>query len=631
MKQRTHRKAGARWGRALLHRGLGRRVAAAVATVALITAWGTAVGGAASKSPSAHKDKVSGGVVTDAEPLGEPPNYLFPIVTDNVTTFTNDEIAGLLWKGLYTFDANTPEIDYAQSIGDVPVFSDGDKVVTITMKHHVWSNGNPVTARDVEFDLNMIRAVGPLWAGHVTGGFPANVKSFDVVGTYEFRLDLTRAFSPTWFDDDQLTDLVPLPQTTWDKTSATGPVGNYDLTAAGAKSVYKFLNGQAEHPATYTTNPLWKVVDGAWTLSTFGGASSPTVFVPNTKYSGHHATISKFELVPYTAGSAEMNALRSGPNDLSIGTIPTNDIPEAKVVAAEGYTEYQEDSYIVNYIVINFTNPKLAPLFDQLYIRQTLQHLVDQKTDIASFQHGLGAPDYGPTPAEPRNSPFTSSDEKTNPYPYSVADAVKLLKKHGWTVNKGGTDVCAAGGAGAGHCGAGVTAGEKLSIPMVVASGTTALTEETENFASDAAKAGVTIGLQSVPFNTSIAIMNPCTKKHPSAVTCKWGIGTYGGTTLSGFPTAARFFEPDGSDNTGGYDNPSLTKLISKIDYSTSVANYKRVANYGATYLPMLWFPSPGAVSILEVNKELHTLPGTTAFNSEFGSLTPEDWYFTNS
>jgi len=610
-------------GRSGLRRG--SVLAGVVGSLSLLLA---ACGSASAPSTQGAGKVQTGGVVTDAD-VAEPPNYIFPIETDNVNTTPNLEMSGLLWKGLYQLAPSQPVLDYKTSIGDAPIFSDGGRVVTITMKHYLWSDGAPVTARDVQFAFDLTRAVGPLWEGYVAGGYPANVRSFTVLGTYSFRMDLTRAFASTWFDDNQLTDLMPLPQQAWDKTSPNGKIGNYDLTAAGAKKVYDFLNSQSEKTTTFASNPLWQVVDGAWKLSSFGGASSPTIFVPNNRYSGHHALLSKFEIAPYTSGAAEFNALRSGPSALTIGSLPTSDIPDAREVEAAGYSGYKVYSYSVNFLVINFTNPKLGKLFDQLYVRQALQHLIDQPTDIRAFQDGLGAPIYGPTPPYPADSPFISSEEKTNPYPYSVSAAEGLLRAHGWTIHPGGTDVCAAGGAGAGHCGSGVATGTKLAMSMIVASGSTAMTDEARNFSSDAALAGVTINLDEVPFNTAIAIMNPCTPKDPSSPTCTWGIGTYGGQGESVFPNTTLFFVPNGSDNTGGYDNPALTAMIAKIHYSDSVANYKKVANFAATQLPMLWFPDPSDVSILDVASDLHTLPGTSPFNAEFGTFSPQDWYFS--
>jgi peptide/nickel transport system substrate-binding protein len=51
--------------------------------------------------------------------------------------------------------------------------------VTITLKHYLWSNGTPVTARDVVCWLNMELALPAHYGGY--SGFPANVKDITVV------------------------------------------------------------------------------------------------------------------------------------------------------------------------------------------------------------------------------------------------------------------------------------------------------------------------------------------------------------------------------------------------------------------------------------------------------------------
>ena len=64
-----------------------------------------------------------------------------------------------------------------------------------------------------------------------------------------------------------------------------GQGGNYDQTTAGAKAVYAFLQKQGGDMATFTTNPLWKVVDGPWQLSAFS-SDGDYAYVPNKNYSG---------------------------------------------------------------------------------------------------------------------------------------------------------------------------------------------------------------------------------------------------------------------------------------------------------------------------------------------------------
>jgi peptide/nickel transport system substrate-binding protein len=53
---------------------------------------------------------------------------------------------------MYWFGNNgEPVINKPLSLADPPVFSDNNTVATITMKHWEWSNGTPITARDVVF------------------------------------------------------------------------------------------------------------------------------------------------------------------------------------------------------------------------------------------------------------------------------------------------------------------------------------------------------------------------------------------------------------------------------------------------------------------------------------------------
>jgi ABC-type transport system substrate-binding protein len=52
---------------------------------------------------------------------------------------------------------------------------------------------------------------------------------------------------------------------------------------------------------------------------------------------------------------------------------------------------------------------------------------------VKGFLDGNASPTYGPVPLQPPNS-LISPQEKDNLYPYSIADAAKLLSSHGWDV-----------------------------------------------------------------------------------------------------------------------------------------------------------------------------------------------------
>ncbi|MGB6770415.1 MAG: ABC transporter substrate-binding protein, partial [Candidatus Dormiibacterota bacterium] len=284
------------------------------------------------------------------------------------------ELSEQLWPYLYWFgDTGKPLLNEALSIAHAPTFSDNNTVVTITLKHWHWSDGQPVTARDVVFWLNMISAVtdpnrvpigsnsepGPAWGSAVPGGFPENIVKYSASGAYTVVLDLNASYNPTWYLYNELSQIVPVPQQTWDRLSATSSVGNYDASAAarttlpnttpswyvpaspgsattGALGVAQFLNSNSEDLSTYESDPLWKVVDGPFRLAQFT-TSGFVKLVPNTLYSGSpKPTISAFEEIPFTSDAAEFNALRSG--SLTIGYLPVVDLNQmASLERNEGY------------------------------------------------------------------------------------------------------------------------------------------------------------------------------------------------------------------------------------------------------------------------------------------------------
>lgn len=621
--------SGARLGRGVSRRlkGTASRGAILGAGALLLAACGSSSpsgGGSTTTTGSAKPQK--GGVIKFAEGPATPPNYIFPVEpTANTTLYNDSQFINLMWPLMYQPLPNQPGNDYAHSIGNAPVYSNGNKSVTITLKHYVWSDGKPVTARDVQFFVNLARAAGPTWGQYVPGNFPANVASVKVNSTYSLTLNLTLAVNPTWFSDNQLGLITPIPQHAWDKTSATGPVGNYDLTPSGAKAVLAFLDAQAAQTTTYATNPLWKVVDGAWSLQSYGGASSPDVFVPNPKFSGQKAYASKFEEIPFTSDSAEFNVLHSGPSALTYGYVPAQDIPARSQVTAAGFAVTPVPVWAVDYIIPNMANPTYGALFHQLYIRQALQHLTDQTTMIHVYMHGLGTPTYGPTPVYPKGNPFVLQSEASNPYPYSVKAATKLLSEHGWKVTPGGTDVCTKGGAAG--CGAGVATGTKLSLSLLVSSGNSVLQQDSDLLKSDAAKAGIQLAVRYQPFNTVVGVVAPCTPSTPTAPTCTWQLGEYGGISYSTEPTGGALFTPGGSLNAGTYSNPTVTALVHQVHTASNLQPYYRYESILAKQLPWIWQPIPDQV--VATAKNLHGYGLTSEFTYSYGYIEPQYWYFS--
>ena len=148
------------------------------------------------------------------------------------------------------------------------MYSADGKSVTITLKGWKWSDGTQITARDIQFWQNLVTANKDNWAGYSPGEYPDNVLSTTINPTNPLQItfNLSQAYGSYFFTYNELSQITPLPQHVWDKESATGAVGDYDETPAGAQAVYKFLDCAVEDPSRPTTptrSGRWSRVRGS--------------------------------------------------------------------------------------------------------------------------------------------------------------------------------------------------------------------------------------------------------------------------------------------------------------------------------------------------------------------------------
>jgi len=416
----------------------GNDAISSTSTVCGGSGWGSCTAWAcSSSSTSASSKSVAAGVVTFAEQPGASPNYIFWLTPgQDFSVANNDQFQYLMWRPLYVFgNGDKAEINYALSIGNKPVFSNDDRTVTITLKNWKFSNGQPITARSVVFWMNLLKANKIDWGAYVPGEFPDNVVSTTAVNSHTVRFELNGSYSPTWYTYNELSQVVPLPMA-WDRTSLSAPAPTAstpnlpDTTTAGARAVYKFLNAQATHLATYASSPIWSIVDGPWKLKSFT-TEGKAVFVPNVSYSGPiKPTIKEFVELPFTSQTAEFGVLAAGDGALSYGYIPTSDIPQEGRIKGDGYNTSPWTLFAFNYIPMNYNNPTYGAVYRQLYFRQALEHLIDQPAWISKFMSGYGVETNSPVPVAPSN-PFVDPYTKKSPYPYSITAAKSLMTSHG--------------------------------------------------------------------------------------------------------------------------------------------------------------------------------------------------------
>jgi peptide/nickel transport system substrate-binding protein len=511
-----------------------------------------------------------------------------------------------------------------------PKWSNADKTVSITLKSsYKWSDGEPITSRDVLFFFDEVKAAikeDPAnWGPYSPGlGIPDEVASVTAPTASTVVFTMKKTVNPQWFLDDELSAITPMPSHAWAKASAGGPLLNFTVPA-NATAIYNYLSKASMSVTTYATNPLWKVVDGPYALTAFNNSTGAFTMTPNPGYGGPHAAkVSILQAVPFTSDTAEFDSVRAG--GIDVGYLPLTDIKQVKTVESGGYNVFGYPSFSFSYVTYNFLDKTgdFNKIIAQLYVRQAIAHLEDESGYIKAFFGGAGGPAYGPVPVVPR-SPYTPSDAVTDPYPFSVADAISLLKSHGWSVNTSGTDTCAKAGTGPGKCGAGIPAGTKLAFNLIYSSAPAVIGEMVTGLASEAASAGITIHLQSSNFNYIITNYdNPVPTGKPYIN--KWATEDFGGFTDGTYPTTLGIFNGPGAENEGSYNDPTANKLIDASVNSGNPAAVKAEASYLTESQPGLFQPNGDSVVVWK--KSLSGSPASFA-NLTQSELTPEYWYFT--
>jgi peptide/nickel transport system substrate-binding protein len=566
---------------------------------------------------------VKGGTATFALAVGQDFSWILPMENQANNEPWDLNVEEALYRPLYfAGDGTSPTIDYPLSLAYPPVWSDNNQTVTIHLKHYLWSDGQPVTSRDVEFYLNLIRAGKSQFAWYVPGELPDNIRSASYPSPTEVVLHLNQSYSQQWFDDNQLTWIFPLPQQAWDRTSLTGKVGNYDLTAAGAEQVWAFLYGQAEKVSSYTTSPLWQTVDGPWRLTGYNQVTFETTLEPNTKYTGPvKAHLAQVVIESEPDETAEVDALRSG--ILDYGYLPLDDYGLKGYLQSHGFTVAPWAPEYSQWAELGYTSPVYGPLVRQLYLRQALQHLVDQPLYLSSLFHSLGQYTYGPVPNLP-GSAYVSAAEKTDPDPYSVAAARSLLEAHGWAPGAGGYMACKHAGTGASDCGAGIAAGRVLSFKLMFETEAPSLEAEVEAYQTAAKSAGVQITLDPQTETTMFSIGGTC----PPGP-CDYGILIYADWMWNYgqgdvYPSSDGIFQTGANYWAGGYSSPEADKLIVAATRNTGLSNLYAEENYLSKNIAALWFPTvDNQISV--VKDTLHGWQPQQVFANEM----PENWYFT--
>jgi|SRR5215469_7382587 len=610
-------------------------VAAVAATALLAAGCGSSTSGGGTNTGS-----VKGAVATLPIVTGTGANCIYPFTGTqcySVANYEDFEYQQVLPLYMFGGNSNTSVlVNYPLSPAEAPVYKNHGKTVVITLKPWKWSDGSTVNAKDLILDLNMLEAEKANFAGYTPGLLPDNMASYQQTGQNTVTLNLKQAYGSTWFTYNQLATLTPMPMA-WDVTSLSAAPGSGGCASDSAsdgwakcKAVYTFMQAQNKNTSTYASSKLWQSVDGPYHLTSYNVNGNFTL-APNAKYSGPQKAQVTLNFKEYTSDTAVYTALKTGAltTDGPNIQVPSTDlqpagkgfVPPVNPLAAQGYSLDPAYSYGIGYAYINFHNPTYGPVFKQLYFRQALQMLDNEKAMASTVGRGYAYPTDSGVPAEPK-SPFVSSQMGANggqgPYPYNPAKAKALLAQHGWKV-VGGVLTCESAGSAASDCGAGIAKGTQAKFSMLYTSGVSTQADYVDILKSGFGQAGIQLAPTGETFDNLLTDTVPC---KPTQSSCKWTFLYLGGWLFNGpgfLPTGEPLYQSGVPNNSGSYSDPQMDKLIKTTNTSASLGAFHAYADYAAEQLPALWMPWQSY--IYAVSNKVHNVTW-----SPFLTFFPQYW-----
>ncbi|CAB1128724.1 SBP_bac_5 domain-containing protein [Candidatus Hydrogenisulfobacillus filiaventi] len=551
-----------------LTRRLPRRWGAATAAILLAGSVLAGCGRHPAAGPAPSERPQAGGTIVYAAPPETDINWYLPLAGTEFNSLYNFQLIYQLYKPLIWIN-HQYQVNWATSVARAVTWNPQGTVYHIFLhRRWHWSDGRPVTSRNVLFTWEVLRAASNRhapapwpYADTGMGGLPGNIRRVTADGPYELTITLKQPVNQEWFLYNGIAQLTPMPAAAWDRYPR-------DMTRELA---YLGQNG---------TNPGFdRVVDGPYRLTRAVDKQSWTLS-PNPSYDGHKA-LATIVLTYEASDAAEFAALKSGA--AQVGSLdPTQWGARAQLTHDRVRPAYPFAFFGVE-LNMNPSDPGgLGPVFRRLYVRQALEMGIDQAA-IDRLWHGFAPPQYGPVPTIPRTA-FLAPGLNHPLYPFDPARGQALLEQHGWR------DV---------H-GVMTRRGVRLAFTLLVPAGSGILTQDAELLKADWAREGVQVTLRPEPFaDITAAIGNP---KASWSAAVGQGI-VYGGS----YPTGGEMFSSRGGMNTYGYADPVMDRLIARTHQpaatpAAALQAFQAYERYAARQLPMLWINNAVTLSVVADN-----------------------------
>ncbi len=321
-----------------------------------------------------------GGRLVEAT-IGEPSNLIPPLASDS----SSHEIADLVYVSALKYDKDINLVPYAAQ--SYEVLEDG-RLLRFTLRKDIrWTDGTPLTARDVEFTYKLM--VDPNTPTAYAEDFLA-VKEFTRTGEYTFEARYDKPFARA---------LV-----TW----------------AHAILPRHLLEGQDLLKTPLARQPVGA---GPYMLKEWT-AGNRLVLTANPDYFEGRAYIDEVVMRIIPDQSTQFMELKSGNLDL-INLSPQQYLYQTQEQGwAQNYRKFQYVSSGYAFLGYNLK----SPLFRDVRVRRALLHAIDKDEIVRGVLAGLGMATGGPY--KPGTWAF---NERIPANEFDPAKAKALLAQAGWT------------------------------------------------------------------------------------------------------------------------------------------------------------------------------------------------------
>lgn len=282
--------------------------------------------------------------------------------------------------------------------------SDGGKRYVLHLRRNArWSDGTPLTARDVVFAIRL--GENPSVIAGNSADFTL-MRSVRAIGRYTVEIRLSHPSPP--FLENALGETYALPAHVLERYP---PASNTEAAFVNADAAY------AQHPLVYGAFRILRNVPDSY-----------LILAPNPSYWGTKPSIPEIAFRVYPQQDSLYAAVDAG--EVDVTNIPPNLWRvHDRLQGRHRFVTWPWN--VTFYLLPNFEDPAVAFIRERA-VRQAMMYAIDRRFIVEGIMNGQADVLNGPVPSF---SPYYDRHEKT--YAYDPARARALLEAAGWKMHDG--------------------------------------------------------------------------------------------------------------------------------------------------------------------------------------------------